>query len=291
MHRNTFFSLLTLTAVVIGLSLGLGFKNKTYSQEAPSAALQACGTQNACCTQYTKAIEAADRDWQVNLQGLVDQEKPASEMVDEAYQNLRTYNCWLEYICRAVQYSGYAPVESALGTGLTSTHLGQVPGCQKPQDLKMKKFYASFTEELKKEPLFGSSQINKEKLYQKDKVNFFPGCMTDSQNNNEKPDVTQLNNNFQGCKLAIESKFGCSSDLASEDFQACLEGKTGNPTSLVILDTTLKSAHAEQRAMALENKLGDIVARLQATQEQVSYLSNFLTQLDQRLACLALQCS
>ena len=282
--KHLTFSLLAFTGLVLtGIFVA---QDKTYSQDLDPAIAAQCG-KSACCTQYSQAIKAAEEDWQKNLQNLIDQEKPASEMVDDAYENLRTYNCWLEYICRSVQYSGFGPIEN-VGTGLTTAHIGQAPGCQAPDELKMEAHYSSFVDELKNEPAFGTSGLN----LSNDKINYFPSCMTDK--NNENPVITKVNDNFEGCKKIIESKFGCSSDLPAEEFEACVQGAEGsekNWTSATLMETSLKKAHADQRATALEQKLGDIVGKLNTMDENVTYLSNFLSQLDQRLACLAFQCT
>jgi len=207
-------------------------------------------------------------------------------MVDEAYENLRTYNCWLEYICRAVQYSGYAPMESTLGTGLQKKHVGVVPGCQKPKNLNFESEYSEFVEAMKKVPLVGTAIQGSENYYLNNKLNFFPRCMSDP-NNNQSPEIAQANANFQACKAIIELKFQCKSDSDPEDLEKCLT----ESSAIAKMENALKSSHADQKAGALERKLGLIVSKLNVMEEHVGYLSNFLVQLDSRFACYAKKCT
>ncbi len=293
MQRKHF--LLPLVILMIIATIGaLSTEDKTYSQDLDPIVASQCekSSKKECCLQYNEAIESTEQDWKDNLQTLVDQQKPASEMVDEAYENLRTYNCWLEYICRSVQYSGYAPIESVLGTAITSKHVGQAPGCQKPEDIKLETHYGSFAEKLNSVPILGSTIAKKENLYMKDKINYFPACMTDEKNNTT-PNFVQMSNNFEGCKSAIEAKFGCSGDLPPDQFEACVNGDENAPssTSVTIMETALKKANADQRASALEQKIGDLATKLHGMESQVTYLSNYLTQLDQRLACVIRRCT
>lgn len=281
--------LLTLGLTLIGTGTLLFFQDQTFSQDVTTKIASQCASASSqsCCMEYQDAIETATQDWEGNLQKLIDQQIPASDMVDDAYENLRTYNCWLDYICRSVQYSGYAPIESALGTGLTSEHIGQAPGCENPENLKMESNYSSFVERLKQTSLEGTSIVSKDNFYQNDKINFFPGCMTDKANNNKTPVLTQISNNYQSCKNAIEAKFGCDANLPLDEFQNCVE----NSRTVTVMETALKKAHADQKASALENKLADIVTKLQGTETHAIDLANFITQLDQRLACIAQQCT
>ncbi|MBU0705724.1 hypothetical protein KJ657_02410 [Patescibacteria group bacterium] len=227
-------------------------------------------TSNTCCIDYNEAMEAVKRDWQANLQQLVDQEIPASEMVEDGYENLRTYNCWLEYICRAVQYSGHAPIESSIGTGLTSEHLGVVPGCQKADNLRMESEYNKFLNTLGKDTIT------------ENKINFFPRCMTDS-NDNRSPNISAAKSNYDGCKRALELNFGCPADV---DEALCPEFSN----AFVTLENVLKKANADQKASALERKLGTILPKMHEMEMHVGYLDNFLQQLDSRFSCYAAKC-
>lgn len=301
MRKKTYLTV-SILLVTLSLSLWLGAKvtqsNSTKPEESKFA--DACATTtssntgtektyNKCCIDYNEAIDAVEQDWEDNLQKLIDQQKPASQMVDEAYENLRTYDCWLEYVCRAVEYSGYAPIQSAYGTGLTSAHLGRAPGCQLPEDLKMESNYNEFTQGMKQVPLLGSAIVAKDNLYVQNKINFFPSCMSDPINN-QSPNVSVANTNFQACKVTIEEKFGCNKEEIISDpeqFKKCMESSN----AIVKMETAIKSSAADQKASTLQRKLSTIVNKLNAMEEHVGYLSNFLKQLDLRLDCIASQCT
>ncbi len=284
-------SYITLAAIILCIGYGvLSWDIATHSQEPePSKYAQACkdevGTSNACCIDYNGALDAANKDWQNSLQNLIDQEKPASEMVGEGYESLRTYNCWLEYICRAVEFSGHAPIESAYGTGLRSEHLGTVPGCQAPEDLRMESEYNLLIQTFKEIPVVGVAADTIDKAFVDNKINYFPRCMTGS-NDNEFPNVVQARSNYSGCKIALEKQFGCPAEVAEANDGICPE--TSN--AFVTLENVLKKSHADQKASAMERKLATIVTKLSVMEEHVGYLQGFLNKLDSRFSCYAAKC-
>ncbi len=241
-----------------------------------------------CCIDYNEALDAVKRDWQENLQQLVKQEKAASEMVADGYESLRTYNCWVEYICRAVQYSGHAPIESVIGTGLKSEHLGTVPGCQNLEDLRMESEYNQLMQTLKDVPIVGVPIEKVEQAFIDNKINYFPRCQTGGQTdngykNNRNPNLIAAKSNYDSCKRAVEVNFGCPADI---DEELCPEFSN----AFVTLETVLKKANADQKSDALERKLGTIIPKMHVMEEHVTYLSNFLTQLDMRFSCYAAKC-
>jgi hypothetical protein len=246
---------------------------------------------NECCIDYNEALDAVKRDWQNSLQQLINQEKPASEMVDDGYESLRTYDCWAEYICRAVQYSGHAPIESAQGTGLKKTHLGVVPGCQSPDNLRMGSEYNKFLNGLKEVPIMGvpAGAIGDltidtfNDIKTENQINFFPRCMTDPIDN-ERPNLTQAKEQYDACKRALELNFGCP---AGVDDALCAD----TSTAFVTLETVLKKRQGDQKAAALEKKLSTIVPKLQNMEAHVDSLKNFLKQLDDRFVCYAGKCT
>jgi len=152
MRRSIIFDLGFIGLLLIGM---LSLSQITFAQDFDPAVVSQCeGEGNeACCIQYSSAIDAVEADWKANLRSLSDQQVPASHMVDDAYENLRTYNCWLEYTCRSVQYSGYAPIDTVLESGLTKKHIGRIPGCQKPENLTLEDNYGNFVDQMKQVPV------------------------------------------------------------------------------------------------------------------------------------------
>ncbi len=267
------------TILIIGIAF-VSWNQMTHAQSADPEISNRCSDAGdvACCEQYNGAIEAVESDWEASLNILTGQERPASEMVDDAYENLRTYNCWLEYICRSVQYSGYAPIESGVA-GLTSVHLGEVPGCQDAEDITLGTDYASFVDKMQKVPLLATNNT---------RINYFPACQAGVSNNESAVNVVAVNTNFEACKATIERKFGC--DPSADDFEACANG-LNQSTAIAVMETALKTSHAEQKASALENKLASIVTKMHAMETHLTYVYNFLSQLDQRLYCVAKKCT
>lgn len=241
-------------------------------------------TYNMCCIDYNEALDAVKRDWEENLQKLIGQEKAASDMVEDGYESLRTYNCWMEYICRAVQYSGHAPIESAIGTGLRSEHLGTVPGCQDPEDLLMKSEYNQFMETMKDVLIIGVPIEKVEQAFIDNKINYFPRCQTDEESNNRSPNITQAKTQYDNCKRALELNFGCPKET---DDVLCPESSS----AFVTLENVLKKRHGDQKAAALERKLSTIITKMHAMEEHVGYLSKYLQSLENRFKCYAAKCS
>lgn len=252
----------------------------TSSSSAPST------DYDMCCIHYSEAMDAAKKDWEYNLQQLIDQEVAASKMVEDGYDSLRTYNCWLEYICQAVQFSGHAPIESALGTGLTSEHLGTIPGCQDAENLRMETEYTNLMRTMKEVPIVGVLPEVLNNAYVDNKINYFPRCQTDG-NNNQNPDLTRAKSNYDACKRTLELNFGCPDDPQNEDELLCPEYSS----AFVTLETVLQKIHGGQKAAALERKLETIVTGLHVMEEHVNYFGNFLQQLDARFSCYAGKCS
>ena len=301
---------LAIASLILCVGYGvLSWTMVTYSQDSEpetSEYEQFCNTislsnnaapekvDNMCCIDYNEALGAITKDWQANLKKIADQQRPASDMVEDAYESLRTYNCWMEYICGAVQYSGYAPIESALGTGLTKEHLGTVPGCQAPEDLRMENDYNHFVQSLKDVPILGvpievGGQVADgvtdtfEDFTTENSINYFPRCMTDPLFDNTNPDIDQARLNYDACKRAVELYFGCPDDI---DQAFCPESSN----AFVTLEDELKRSHADQKARALESKLGTIASKMSAMEEHVNYMSNFLAQLNSRFKCYISQC-
>jgi len=246
--------------------------------------------KTTCSEDFNAGMNAVKRDWDVSLQALIDQEIPASEMVADAYESMRTYNCWLGYICRAVEYSGHASLESISSKedeiyfGLRSEHIGTLPGCQAPEAMKMGKEWDSFVNQMKKTPIVGITIEPVENYYASGKMNYFPSCMTDPKHKNANPQVSEIARNFRECKQALELRFNCK---VGDEEPSCTE----KSNAFVKIDNILKKAHGDQKARALEGKLGTIVPKLQTMEVHVGYLSSFLQKLNTRLACFAPKCT
>jgi len=114
--------------------------------------------------------------------------------------------------------------------------------------------------------------------------------MTDQSQNNARPRISEANANFEQCKRDIELKFGCDeADIFSnpEKFKNCMN----ESSAMAYMNNALNASHSDQKAGALENKLSTIIRKMLQMETHATYLSNFWTQLDQRLACYAATCT
>jgi len=248
-----------------------------------------------CCIAYKAAMGHVEKAWSENLNKLTDQEKPASAMVDEAYENLRTYNCWLEYICRAVEYSSYAPPETAEG-GLTKKQIGVIPGCKAPEDLGIVTTWDSFVNFLKEDwdlvrtmySAGGEATVNMDfpdSFFVNNKIPYFPQCMSDITNKNASPDLITARDSYQRCIAVLDSKFACKDD--EDSLKKC----TSESIAFVKLESTLKRAHADQKARVLEDKLSSIITKMLTMEMHAEYLKTKLTNLEKLYSCYPPKCT
>lgn len=263
---------LTIGAVVIVLAI-VGWQNKSYS------VINLPHSEATTCNQaYENSIAALENSWEENVQTMLDQEKPASEMVEEGFENLRSYECMMEYVCRAVQFSGYGAPSSAVGTGLRHEHIGQIPGCQQPEDVGLP---SGFEEVMMSIITLGYDQAD----IQYNKIPFYEQCMTSP--NNNPPDMIAAKNNYEACINLVEKKFAC---IYGADENTSPAECTNNSISFVKLETALKKNSADQKAGAFEKKMGDILAKMLAMEANVGYLKAKLTSIDARYDCKPYKC-
>ncbi|MCK5606257.1 hypothetical protein KAR91_30435, partial [Candidatus Pacearchaeota archaeon] len=129
--------LISIIAIAIAIIGVMQWNPKTYSQSnLPYPEPVDCGQSTSNEMALMKA------GWNTNLQSLLNQEKPASEMVEEAYEGARTYRCWLNYLCETVLFSGGAPPEVMKKEGggdieITREHVDPLPGCLPTGDIEI----------------------------------------------------------------------------------------------------------------------------------------------------------
>ena len=112
--------IIAITALIATI---IGWRAETYS------ATDLPYPKPVDCTEVTvNEMHLMRKDWNANLQTLLDQEKPTSEKVDDAFSDMRTYRCWLDYLCEAVLFSGNADAKVMTGSQLTDKHIDDLPG-------------------------------------------------------------------------------------------------------------------------------------------------------------------
>ena len=273
----------------------IGDANETLSQDVSDLfTIDECVT-NECCMAYKGAMGYFEKAWSDNLDDLMDQEKPDSEMVGEAFENMRTYQCWLEYICRSVQVSGYMSPTSILSTGLTSKELGIVPGCQAPEDMGLLTTREAFYNFIMDNWDFvkniyssgGTVEVNMDfpdTFFTSNGMLFFPQCMTDITNKNTTPDIAKTQENYNLCRGLLESKFACN------DTEEGIKNCTDESSAFAKVETALRKNNGDQKARILEDKLKSIITKMITMQEHVKYMNANFQQLDSRYACYPPKC-
>lgn len=213
------------------------------------------GGPSQCSQAFINRMSTMRGAWEANLETLTSQEKPVSEMVDEAFEGVRTYRCWLEYLCRSVRYSGPAnPIESE-GTGLAEVHIGQVPGCAEPEDITI--------------PTISGPAFQ-----------YIDKCHAEG--------LEKAQSNYNECMQYLELNFG---QPATENAQKHLEDLKQKSTVFLTLEKKLKQVHAQQSARAMEDKLRIILNKMHAMEGYAQTLKTFIFKLEALLPCYAKPCT
>ncbi|MFH0820216.1 MAG: hypothetical protein V1908_00420 [Candidatus Peregrinibacteria bacterium] len=254
MNKKIFIPLIGITLALVGAA----YLGTARSEEGLPYNLDSPKSDPPLCHQaFLNEMALMRGAWENHINQLTSQEKPASEMVDEAFQATRTYRCWLEYLCRTVQYSGMGSAEET-AAGVLEGHVGRIPGCAAPEDIVIPNTQLKFIDQ----------------CHVKD-----GGSMT--------VEEVQLNNT-NACMRYVELNFGTpESDTPSA---AMLKNLQNQSTVYIALEKKLKGVNSSQRARALETKLFEIVNKMSGMEAQAQYLKNFLNQLKSLLPCYVGQC-
>ena len=255
------------TTLIIGIIVALLIALFVYQKDSFSVEED---TPKSCSASWQSIIKAQQEDWYKNLKLLTEQEKPASEMVDEAFESMRTYKCWIDYTCKAVAYStAYDPGATAK-TGITSNHLqamqyfgGPVPTCADPEDLVLKTGFATVMQNL------WSQFDNKDAMpIAYNQLNYIPLCRLENPSNTEL--ALKLSDRYQSCK----------EDAAQEELLAMTK-----------LQTVIKDAGANQNADAISNKMSSIINKMPTMEMNMEYVGKGLRQVDTELNCYIKDCT
>lgn len=265
--------IILITALVIMLTIIIGWHTKIFSQNNLPFPKPI-----TCKQSYIDTIFVFEKAWEDNLQSLLDQEKPTSKKVDEAFENMRSYRCMLEYTCRAVQYSGTGHPNSAEEKGLTSAHIGKIAGCQAPEDIGLPNEFEVF---MKNVLTLGYNQNQ----IQYNKFPFMEQCAPIDVKRGSNAGLNLSINNFNECMTYVDAKFACKNNIESP------KNCTDESIAFVKLETALKKDNAKQKTNAFENKLNTIVTKMLNMEAHVGYLQSKLRQLDNRYMCFPNNCS
>ena len=260
------------------------WQSRSYSADPQQEAIKYCEAANndSCGRSYCKLMAVAEQGWLQNLDQMTKQEKPASAMVDDAVQNLRTYQCWLEYICEAVAYSGSAGLGATKGTGITGNHIAQIAGCQNPEDETFPPGWENMLKHIYSLNIIPINEVINNPLQYK-KLNLIPQCMTNPPDNTS-PSPQAIAQNYASCEKALELRFAnCAPD---ENLGKCSK-RSG---AMVALQGALKQANASQKSRVLENKLAGIVQRMAGMEEHANYMVQKFQEFKSLTQCVAKKC-
>ncbi len=197
--------------------------------------------------------------WEKNLNSIIVQEKPTSEKVDDGYESLRTYHCWLDYLCEAVQYSGSASESATLkdtknpGSGqrpLTTGEINQVPGCTSPDGIEIPDM----------------------------KLEYIPACKALDVNT-----VAETQTNYLDCRMLVEREFAGDPNGKSDfDPSASL--------AFITLNNSLRSDSADGELKPLREKFSSILLKMLAMEDHMTTLKEQVLTLDKKLPCYVGKC-
>jgi len=258
-----------LPIVIIGLiaipAVFLSFPSKTSSKTQLTYS-----NVGASCTQaWENGADALEEGWYSSLQNMVNQEKPTSQVVDDAYESLRTYRCWLQDLCKSVQWSGNQTVRNILqqkqntAKTLGSFALGNIPGCVDAEDVELPSTWADFQESISKNPFYNPPA-------EPGKFNMIPQCINSSQTKTIDDFISGVAE-YQACKKYTEDSF--------------------SNRGVNILEDTLFTAAAEKKASAVESKIIDITKRLQGSQANAQLFKQDFIEFMNRLPCVLKSCT
>jgi len=252
---------------IIGILILITVAVFIYQKDSFSAEKDA---PTSCLSSWKAIIDSQQEDWYKNLKLLTEQEKPASEMVDEAFESMRTYKCWAEYTCKAVAYSTLYGPKATAQTGITSAHLkkmqyfgGSVPTCADPEDLGLESGFTTVMQNIWSQ-FNGSDAIP----IAYNKLNYIPFCKLDNPTNSEL--TLSVSDRYQACK-----EYANDQELLA----------------MTRLQDVLKSVGANQNASAVSNKMSSILEKMPTMEMNMEYVGKGLRQVDTELNCYIKDCT
>ncbi len=260
--KKLFIPIIGLTAILISL---LVWNKLTLSAaDVPYPNPGAKNNPPICLQVVANEMTLMKNGWDANLETMLDQEKPTSEIVDEAFESLRTYRCWLDYLCETVLFSGNAEPFNMIDQTtkepiqLTSEHIDKLPGCVAPENVEIPGAYLHYLEECSASDTGGWI-------------------------------VAMAVKNYESCRRLVNRDFTeleTAGSLTAEE----LEAFKNNSQAFIKLERALKVNNGEKKNRALQNKLTSILEKMLAMEGHMDLLKQHLFRFDAMLPCLASEC-
>jgi hypothetical protein len=189
---------------------------------------------------------------------MMTQEKPTSEMVDDAFESLRTYRCWLDYLCETVTYSG---LQDSGAREIRLPALDKLPGCMVPFNIEI---------------IADGKPVTT--------LKYLPEC------NVEKNESTMklIQTNLDICHNRVGREFG-EIPAGGSTAQAA-EISSNTSSAYIALESTLKKNSAEQSVRPVAEKLQTILDKMGGMVDGMTLLKEQLLQFDKRLPCYIKKC-
>ena len=205
--------------------------------------------------------------WHQNMKDAGDQEKATSEIVDETFESMRTYWCWLDYLCETVLYSSLEDSErikkleeeTGMPFQITTEHIDRLPSCAKPQDIEIPGTRLKF---------MNQCSIGRSELL-----------------------AAKAEENYQSCRRLVNNNFSELPDPEKGSKNAAaVEAFKNQSGAIISIERALKAKSAEKQNRALQNKLSDILNKMYAMEAHMELLKEQMFKIDTLIPCYAAQC-
>ena len=261
--KKLLISIISITIFLTGI---IGWQKLTYSgSNVPYPdAYDAPPGSTSCLHVVANEIMLMNNGWQENRQIMLDQEKPTSEIVDEAFESMRTYRCWLDYLCEGVLFSGNADplvmIDQTTKKPLTLTweHIDKLPGCTAPEYVEIPGTKLKYLEQC---------HVGREQT------------------------IATIYGNYSSCRRLVNLDFTELDELATDEAsKQRLAAFKQRSKAFIGLERDLKVINGEKKNRALQNKLASILNKMLAMESHMELLKQHLFKFDALLPCLADKC-
>jgi len=269
MTKKILLPIIGITLLLISL---ISWRTGTYSKSGlPYPNIPEPKGPDACLQSIANEASIMKDSWNANLALLMQQPKAPSDKVDEGFEGLRTYHCWLDYLCQAVLFSGNADENKMTDGKGNQIPIGQflntLPGCIAPSKV----------------------------VIPGTKLKYMPYCKI---SRNAEAYVGDTEAHYRQCQSLVQMEFADTTeadtyygDDSPGKLPAIMKEKLKDQSGAFIgLENQLKSNAADQKSRVLQEKLADIVSKMHGMESHMDILKGYMEQFDQRLPCLAGKC-
>ncbi len=266
-HNTKFMKkfIIPIISITILLTGIIGWQKLTYSgTNIPYPdAYSANPGHMSCLHVVANEIMLMNNGWQENRQTMLDQEKPTSEIVDEAFESMRTYRCWLDYLCEGVLFSGNADplimIDQTTKEPLTFTweHIDKLPGCTAPENVEIPGTKLKYLEQC---------HVGREQT------------------------IATIYGNYISCRKLVNLDFTELEESNKSPSKIDLESFKQRSKAFIGLERDLKVDNGKKKNRALQNKLSSILNKMMAMESHMELLKQHLFKFDAMLPCLATKC-